>query len=232
MALQFNRARVLAVASLVCLAAASAHAQTKKPANVGKPVSAAKSETAEAVEAISIADLLVRYGYVKKDPLALITAAKIKKEAGGTESKATRVGGTAGDAKNQPDALSVDTILARAKEMAGGRADLIALADDVAKSGTRGATSGPAGTRTVVRTRAVDSFRVTFRGGEPARVMVSGDGDSDLDLFIYDEHGNRVCTDDDSGDTAICAWTPRYTGPFTIRVRNLGVANEYRIVHN
>jgi hypothetical protein len=30
----------------------------------------------------------------------------------------------------------------------------------------------------------------------------------------------------------VCGWTPRYTGPFTIRVRNLGVANEYRIVHN
>lgn len=233
MTFQFNRLHMLVIAGLMGASALTlAHAQDKKAANRGKSVSAEKSESASAVESIRTADLLARYGYANKDALALITAAKIMKQAGSSESKAARVGGKPGDAKNKPDELAADTILARARELAAGRTDLIALADDVGKSGTRGAENGPGSKRTVVGTRSVDSYRVSFRGGEPARVLVSGDGDSDLDLYVYDDNGNRICQDTDATDTMVCAWTPRYTGAFTIRVRNLGIANEYRIIHN
>lgn len=109
---------------------------------------------------------------------------------------------------------------------------MVAIADDVAKAGERGAVSGPGRRRTVVGNRMTDQFRVTFRGGESARVLVSGDGDSDLDLFVYDDNGNLICRDDDSTDDMICGFTPRWTGTFTIRVKNLGAANEYVIVHN
>lgn len=233
MTFPLNRLHVLVIAGLMGASAVSlAHAQEKKAANRGKAVSSEKSESAAAVESIRVADLLARYGYANKDPLALITAAKIKKQAGASESKAVRVGGKSGEAKSKPDELAADAVLARGRELAAGRADLVALADDIGKSGTRGAENGPGAKRTVVNTRAVDSYRVTFRGGEPARVVVSGDGDSDLDLYVYDENGNRICQDTDATDTMICSWTPRYTGPFTIRVRNLGEANVYRIVHN
>jgi len=231
MAFHFNRISVIA-AAVLALAMTPLHAQDKKGPNTSKKAAAAVSESASAVEAIRTANMLARYGYSAKDPMALITAARIKKEAGGSDSKAARVDGKAGAAKNKPDALSVEAILARAKELSTGRADLIAMADDVANAKGRGAINGPGTLLTVVSARAVDNFRVTFRGGEPARVLVSGDGDSDLDLYIYDENGKLVCDDTDGTDTMVCAWTPRYTGPFTIRVRNLGVANQYRIVHN
>ena len=127
---------------------------------------------------------------------------------------------------------SVDAILARAKQYAGSRADLVALASDVAASGSRGATGGPGRKTTVVSRGTTDVYRVNFRGGEPALVLVSGDGDSDLDLFILDENGNRVCKDDDTTDDMLCRWTPKWSGQFTIRVKNLGMANQYTVVHN
>jgi len=205
-------------------------AAEKKGANKGAPVAATTSSAA--VDSLATAAALVRYGDAKKDPVALIAAARIMADAGATQSKAERTSGKAGDAKNKSPVASTEAVLARAKALAGDRADLIALADDVAKASSRGGVNGPGRARTVVTRGAVDNFRVTFRGGEPARVLVSGDGDSDLDLYVYDENGNLICRDIDRTDDMICGWTPRYTGPFTIRVKNLGMANEYVIVHN
>lgn len=222
----------LAQAPAAAPAASAPAAGAKKAANVDAKGAKASSASATAVEAIAAAEAMVRYGDAAKDPLALIAAAKVLKATAGADSKAERTGGKAGDAKNKPDTTSVDAILARAKGLANGRQDIIALADDVAKEGTRGAIDGPGIARTVVRSREVDSFRVVFRGGEPARVYVKGDGDSDLDLYIYDQYGNRICSDVDGTDEMYCAWMPRETGPFTIRVRNLGIANQYVIRHN
>jgi hypothetical protein len=48
---------------------------------------------------------------------------------------------------------------------------------------------------------------------------------------VLDENGNQVYKDDDTTDDMIYRWTPKWTGQFTIRVKNLGIANEYTIVH-
>lgn len=75
-----------------------------------------------------------------------------------------------------------------------------------------------------------DTFVVTFRGGEAAVVGVIGDGDTDLDLFVYDENGRLIGADEDSTDRCLVCFRPRWTGPFRIVVRNLGpVYNEYAI---
>jgi hypothetical protein len=222
--------RSFAVAAVGAACIATAVAAPQKGPNkgaAGKP-----GATAMAVDNLRTAAALVRYGDSAKDPLALITAARIIRESGASESKAERVGGKADAAKTKPDPLSADEVLARAKTLAAGRPDLLALADDVAKGSTRGAVDGPGRKRTVVGRGGIDQYRVTFRGGEAARVFVSGDGDSDLDLYVYDDNGNMVCRDVDSSDDMICAWTPRWTGNFTIRVRNLGMANQYVILHN
>lgn len=75
-----------------------------------------------------------------------------------------------------------------------------------------------------------DVFVLRFTGGEPAVVAVVGDGDTDLDLFVYDENGNLIGKDDDATDTCLVNFVPRWSGPFRIVVQNLGlVYNEYRI---
>lgn len=223
--------RVLAVVSFALLAAAGSAAHADKGKGQNRGAEAAKTESSVAVENLRTAASLVRYGDAKKDAMALITAAKMIGEAGGSASTAERVKPQPGQ-KAGEDGMTLDAVLARAKTYAAGRADLLALADDVAKASTRGGVNGPGRIRTVVNTRGNDVFRVAFRGGEPARILVSGDGDSDLDLYVYDENGNLVCKDDDATDDMVCGWTPRWTGQFRIVVRNTGVANQYILVHN
>jgi len=231
--MQWARTMTLAVAlGLAGGAVAQDKKVEKKGSNRGTPTAPAAGSAAAGVEALALAARLAKYGDANKDALSLIVAARMVKDAAPGESKADGKTNKPGDAKNKPDTLSVNALLERAKAAAGGRADLVALADDVAKSGARGAVRGPGGTRTVVRSRTTDVFRVAFEGGEPARVSISGDGDSDLDLYIYDENGNEICKDVGPSDDAVCRWNPRWTGMFTIRVRNLGVANEYRLSHN
>lgn len=207
-------------------------AQEKKGPNKGKPTAAAPSSQAAGVEAIHTARQLARYGDANKDALALIVAARMIKEAGASESQAKLTGGKPSDAKNKPDEFTVQALIERAKATAGGRADLVALADDVGKSGTRGAVGGPGRQVAVIGTRRYQDYRAVFRGGEPARVAASGDGDSDLDLYVYDEFGNLICRDERYSDEMFCAWNPNWTGPFRIRVVNRGGANEFLIVHN
>jgi len=66
------------------------------------------------------------------------------------------------------------------------------------------------------------TFTATFAGGEIATVAVVGDGDTDLDLYVYNENGNLVGKDDGPKDDCIVTWTPRWTGRFTIKVVNRG----------
>jgi hypothetical protein len=73
-----------------------------------------------------------------------------------------------------------------------------------------------------------DVYRVHFSAHTRAMVEVSGDGTTDLDLYIYDENGNLVAKDDDNTDDCLASWTPRWSGTFTIRVVNRGsVYNDY-----
>ena len=228
MSLTTFRASLSILALATGFAATSVQAQDTKGANRG--ATAAPTTASSAVETARTASALARYGDANKDPLALITAAKLLASAGSRESDAKQIQGQPGAAKGKPELGTVEAILARARALAAGRPDLIALADDIAKS--RGAAGGPKSRRTVVNTRATDVYRITFNGGEPARVFVSGDGDSDLDLYVYDQNGSLICKDDDPTDDMICGWTPKWTGPFTVRVVNRGDANEYRIWTN
>jgi hypothetical protein len=79
-----------------------------------------------------------------------------------------------------------------------------------------------------VEAYSTDVFRLRFEGGEAAWVGVVGDGDTELVLSVYDANGHLIASD--RGSRCVVAWTPRWTGSFTIKVRNLGsVYNEYRI---
>jgi hypothetical protein len=229
--------RQTTLASLVALAISATPIMAQAAAGKGSNADAAKatatSPAVQAVETVRTAEALGKYGDAKKDPMALIQAAKMKKEAGEQALTLTRKGkGEAGKKEAKGADYSVDGMLARAKTLAAGRADLVALADDVAKSGARGAVGGPKSGRTVVKGGFTDQFVMKFEGGEPAAVQISGDGDSTLDLYVYDENGNRVCAAVGRGDDAICRWNPKWTGPFTVRVVNRGIANEYSIRTN
>jgi hypothetical protein len=75
-----------------------------------------------------------------------------------------------------------------------------------------------------------DRYTITFEGGEPARILVKGDGDTHLVLSVYDQGGHLIARDDDNDSSGVCLaqWTPAWTGPFTVRITNTGsVYNNY-----
>lgn len=233
MSLKFKRLSVLVVAGVLGMAALPASTAPKSKApNVGAKMTTEKYPVAASVEAMYTADMMLRIGYANKDPLALITGAKIKKAATASDAMFERVAGVSGLTKSKPDTRSVDAALIEAKKLAFGRPDLIALADDVAKSGGRGAVGGARQGVFVVERDTIDEFTVEFKGKEPARVFLSGDGDSDLDLTVHDENGIVVCSDNGASDAAMCSWTPRATAKFTIKVKNLGMMNRYTLMTN
>ena len=84
-----------------------------------------------------------------------------------------------------------------------------------------------------IAARSYRTFSVRFRAYEVARVVVEGDGDTDLDLYIYNEDGALVASDDDSSDYCVAEWVPRRTQTYTIKVVNRGyVYNDCTIETN
>lgn len=76
-------------------------------------------------------------------------------------------------------------------------------------------------------------FHEVFYAGEQAQVHVLGDGDTDLDLFVYDENGELICSSETFSDRESCSWYPRWTGSFYIEVMNLGsVYNQADVITN
>jgi hypothetical protein len=190
----------------------------------------------------ALAHELYDYGKKSKDALAVIAAAKIaagvatqegkseKAEEG--EGKAPAQGQAGTDSASAPP--SVDTMVATARQLAGDDKALQAMIDDVAATRGKGLVGGALVRYDTVRGGYTDAYRgMSFRGNSTAEVAVVGDGDTDLDLFIYDENGNLICQDLNYSDRSYCRWVPRWTGPFTIKIRNNGgVSNSYVMMTN
>lgn len=96
-----------------------------------------------------------------------------------------------------------------------------------------GAVGGPRYGRYRLGANSTHTFTVAFRGGEQARVILSGDGDTDLDVYVYDWYGNRVAVDADYTDDCYLSWYVPRAGIYTIRVINRGnVYNDYELAMN
>jgi hypothetical protein len=113
---------------------------------------------------------------------------------------------------------------------------LVVCAALVALVGGSGqALAGPVGGRVVktalVAANTTDVYTVRLAGGARTTVIVIGDGDTDLDLFVYDRFGNLVAQDTDIDDDCAVVFVPPAAGNYTIKVKNLGnVGNRYRMV--
>jgi hypothetical protein len=85
----------------------------------------------------------------------------------------------------------------------------------------------------VVRAYSTDVYHMTFIGREWEALVVSGDGSTDLDLYVYDENNNLIAKDDDNTDDCAVRFIPRWTGNFTVKVVNRGkYANTYTLGTN
>lgn len=199
-----------------------------------------KVEVPASVEMLQVAGQLLKYGYENKEALPLIQAADIYKSIGiGTLEGQTKTQETTdnrqGEAGTKSSAVTfdIDKILADAAEFADEDETYLSLINQLKQSSTRGATRNYGVHHDKVNAHTTDTYTISFRGGERACVVVSGDGDTDLDLYVYDENGNLVASDTDSTDDCVAVWNPRWTGPFTIKIKNLGrVYNRYSMAVN
>ncbi|WP_372015750.1 hypothetical protein [Pseudoxanthomonas sp. 10H] len=221
-------AMVLAATSLDAAAAAP------KGSNEAEKAGTA-SDNSRAVHQLYLADAVADYGHEARNPMALIVAAEMIAQAGAREVEQAKTSdgkGTAGDKAAKPE-RTVASLLGEARALAGQNAALLAAIDRVGASESKGRSNGPGEVSERVLAGDTDTYTIRFNGGEEAAVLVVGDGDTDLDLYVYDENGNLVCDDADSTDTMLCEWTPRWTGDFTVKVKNLGsVYNAYDMVTN
>lgn len=108
-----------------------------------------------------------------------------------------------------------------------------ALVPGLAADAHAGAFKGALDHRDRIEALDTDAYGVTFRGGQLAAVSVSGDGDTDLDCFVYDEDGDLVAKDDDATDECRITFRPQRTMRYRVEIVNLGrVYNAYRLRTN
>lgn len=193
----------------------------------------------EVISHIRLANQLAKYGYENYSATALIEAARIlsEVETHALESESFTPGEGDESAKDsaKPEFTS-ENLLASAKEFADGDKTLLALANSIQPSQNeenRGLLGGPGRQVDRVAANSTDTYVLAFKSGIPAEIFVSGDGDTDLDLYIYDENGNSIAYDDDYSDDCYVCWTPAWTGKFVVQIVNRGsVYNQYVLLTN
>ena len=169
-----------------------------------------------------------------RDPILMLAAGVLGEMAVVQEEPRDKISESDQEAAVE-EKTGADSLFALAEEYSGTNEELLALVADAMERdyAPKGAVGGAIVHYDLVRARDTDIYRIRFRGREYAEVCVVGDGDTDLDLYIYDQNGNLVCSDTDYTDRMYCSWTPRWTGPFEIEIENLGtVYNEYRLLTN
>ena len=199
-----------------------------------------KNGISQPMNELMLAGELAKYGYAKNSPLALAQAAEMinASQARALDSTVTKEGEKKENVGEKVSKVKLDiaTLLADAISLAGDDVKLIAVIEDVKQSvatASRGRYEGPGtGVRRVSAGSYVSDI-ITFDGLALAEVAIIGDGDTDLDLFVYDENGNLIGSDLDYTDDCYVSWIPKRTGNFLVKVINRGkVYNDYTLVTN
>jgi hypothetical protein len=208
-----------------------------------------KEASAAPVAILRQAGELVHYARENESPVAMLAAVQMiqrvrvqdaagRVKQGQSGAAAGSAAGAAGQKGKTPaPTLDAKVLLAEARTWAKGNQSLVALIDEAAKAqpatGTLGSVIGPIRQPGRADARTYYDWSVTMRGGELARIAVLGDGDTDLDLEVFDENGNLIARDIDLTDQCVVSWTPRWTGAYRVRITNLGyIYNNYLMLSN
>jgi len=181
----------------------------------------------EDFQALQTANNLAAYGYAARSASALICAAEILSSVHTqplnvtAQVEGTQVGTTNIDT---PD-FTPANLLADARRFAGNDRTMTTWATEVERalsSSTRGAAGGPQFARNTLNGGQSLTYNITFRGMEFAQVFVSGNGSSDLDLYVYDSNGRLVASDDDWTDQCYVCFFPLTRGTYSVKIVNYG----------
>ena len=215
------------VAALVISMTAAVYAANDDDAKKGRT----QSETSAQIE---LAGNLVDYGYANNDALALIQAVKIYQKlnlAPGLDWEKSQEKANAKEpAKEGRGEFSIAKLLDDATKFADGDKTILALIKECKKE-TRSPEGGPLYGTDRVYSHSSISYTCTLKGGEITNIELKGDGDTDLDLYVYDMYGNLIAYDESYGDYCSASIVVYTTSKWTIKVVNRGnVYNDFVIV--
>jgi hypothetical protein len=173
---------------------------------------------------LELANQLIGYGRQQKCAECLLMAAQILHK---TPSEPLKVAHSTMDkpgttitkiakVNNSPKAL-----LAEAKKMSSTpQVETLAMATEkMMQDEIRGAVGGPrVDSFTIGSFQTVTWNPISFRAGERAEVYINTGVFSVMTLEISDENGIIVARDNIPANYYRCVWTPRWTGPFRIRL--------------
>jgi hypothetical protein len=208
----------LALFLLAPLPAAAQEAQADRRADTGA--------VAQALFAQDLLDL----GLARKDPAAVLAAARLA--AGISATDTDRIPDPPGDAvpPTHPDADFMFTAARALSQQDDLLTDLVA----------RTAAERPGlPTRSVIRSSrgiaggAAQVYQLPFFADAMAEVGLLGDGKGNLDLSVTTADGTPVCLDSAPGDRALCTFTPSENAGFQITVTNRSeTAASYSLLTN
>ena len=93
--------------------------------------------------------------------------------------------------------------------------------------GLAGSKDGPRRWTKVVPKNADVVYKIVFIASNEqtkmaAEFAIIGDGNTDVDIEVFDSTGKLVAKDDGFTDLGLARWRPTATQEYTIRVKNLG----------
>jgi hypothetical protein len=206
---------------------------------------------------LDLARALAGQGRAASDPLALIVAARLRRDLamaprgaahdlatappGAAHGLATAPRGAAHGLATAPpgaahgDETGLDTpasLLAEARKMARGDARVVSLADDVAATGEKGRERGPLYDSGRLAAGARETYAtISFAGGRRAEIYV--EAARRVAVTVRDGAGAPICAEDSGGPVAYCWWTPERATTVSVEVVNpTRESNAYRLVTN
>lgn len=232
-----NASLVVIAVSLAIIAGAEisshlASAQESKSAPPA-PEAPSKKDAVAGVATVRLAADVAKWGRTNKNAAALAVAAAILDTVPleySKEFEGMLEGGEKADGAKAPNG---DELIIEAKKMCNDDALPSSVMDGIRKMGLsgRGAVKGAlvASGKVGGAVRSSDgkwnikyvSFSGRFKKGELAAVWCGGNGDGEVDLFIYSADGKTLITSDESeGDSCWCEWTPKEEADFIIVAYN------------
>jgi hypothetical protein len=190
-----------------------------------------------AVDAVALAADLASYGYQNNSAISLLTAAELllRADPSPLSGKEPQQRVSVAPKSTRAVVLNPSALVSSALSIGAGNPNVSALARQLQAriaSGPKGAIGGPRATTDRVLANTMDIWNINFRGGQLGSIRVDGDGDTDLDCYVY-SGGALVAIDDDYTDYCILDWYQRSTGPVRLEIRNLGrVYNQYVLTTN
>lgn len=224
MMMSFKRSALLATAAATLAGAAMAQDQSGQNLGTGSgQLTPAAAAVATATDALSLAG----WARESQDAEAMLVAARMLASVGtlgqGDEPEATvSSSDAAAPGAASGAAPTASALFDEAVELAEGDPAIIDRISSARSSASRGLVGGAGSWVRDISARSSVSYQMRAEGGYLWNVIAAGDGDTDVDMEVFDQNGNLICRDIAPYTRASCSFTPAWTGTFTVRISNLG----------